>query len=544
MIELRPYQSEAVRSIYNYFEKNDGNPLIVIPTAGGKSLILADFIKSACTTYLGTRVLVLTHVKELIAQDHAEILSWWPEAPVGIYSAGLRKRELHAQVLIAGIQSIHNKAYHVQHVDLVIIDEAHLIPRTSNTMYRRFLDELRQINPHIKIIGFTATPFRLDSGMLLQGDDALFTDIAFDASVNHLISNKYLCRPVSITTKAQIDIKGVHTRGGEFVAGELEKAAMKRGLSQAIAAEIVSHGAGRIGWLVFGSGVEHSRELAWELKALGVSVKTIFGDTPPDERSATIESFKRKEIQCLCAMNVLTTGFNARHVDLIAVARPTKSTGLWIQIVGRGMRLFDGKDDCLVLDFGGNIKRHGPIDNPNVKVASEGDGDNQSDDPDATPVKICPNCKARVHISAMECPECGEEFEIKETLSRKAQGGAMLSVDLPPAPEPEWVKVTRVSYARHQKPGSPPSMKVTYQCGMSTHREWICFEHTGYPRQKADQWWKKRLPVERDEDWNVKYGAVPLTVDEALRVAHHLLTPDEIRVKLDGKFTRIIGECF
>ncbi len=544
MIELRPYQTEAVRSIYTYFEQNDGNCLVVIPTAGGKSLILSEFIKSACTTYMGTRILVLTHVKELIAQDHAELLSWWPEAPVGIYSAGLKKRELDTQILIAGIQSIHKRAYQVQHVDLVIIDEAHLIPRTNNTMYRKFLEDLRQINPHLKIIGLTATPFRLDSGMLHQGDDALFTDIAFDASVKHLIANDFLCRPVSITTKAQIDTKGVHTRGGEFIAGELEKAAMKKGLSQAIAAEVVSHGAGRNGWLVFGSGVDHSRELAWELKQLGVSVKTIFGDTPPEERAATIEAFKRKEIQCLCAMNVLTTGFNARHVDLIAVARPTKSTGLWIQIVGRGMRLYDGKDDCLVLDFGGNIKRHGPIDQPNVKSVSADEGGGDSDEPTSAPVKICPSCEARVHISAMECPECGTPFEIKETLSRKAQGGAMLSVDLPPPPKPEWLKVSRVSYARHEKPGSPPSMRVTYQCGMSTHREWVCFEHTGYPRQRADIWWKKRVPAYRDDSWNVVYGPVPLTVDEAIRFSHSLKTPEEICVKPDGKYTKIIGECF
>ena len=228
MITLRNYQSAAVAAVYDYFSENDGFPLVVVPTAGGKSLILSDFIKSACHDYPGTKVIVLTHVKELIAQDYAELLSYWPQAPVGIYSAGLKKRQLDKQILVAGIQSIHSKAYDLPHpIDLVLIDEAHLIPRNSNTMYRKFIDHLRLINPYVKIIGFTATPFRLDSGRLHEGEGALFTDIAFDIPVTKLITDGYLCPPVSVSSMTQIDTSAVHTRGGEFIAGELEHAACR-----------------------------------------------------------------------------------------------------------------------------------------------------------------------------------------------------------------------------------------------------------------------------------------------------------------------------
>lgn len=525
MITLRPYQSAAVEAIYDYFNNHTGHPLIVVPTAGGKSLILSEFIKSACERYPGTRILVLTHVKELIAQDHAELCSYWPLAPAGVYSAGLKRREISSQILIAGIQSIHSKAYDLQHVDLVIVDEAHLVPRTSNTMYRRFLEQLRSINPYLKIIGLTATPFRLDSGRLHEGDDAMFTDIAYDVPVTDLIKDGYLCPPVSVTSATQIDTSGVHTRGGEFVAGELEHAAMDPDVVERIIDETCARGQDRRGWLVFGCGVHHSQVMADAIRARGFSCDTIFGDTPEAERDRIIAAFKRQEIRCLCAMNVLTTGFNARHVDLIAVARPTKSTGLWIQIVGRGMRLFDGKENCLVLDFGGNIARHGPIDKPLIKKPMKGEGD--------APTKTCKVCESTVPISARECPVCGAEFEVEGSkVTAKAQGGALLSTQI----QSTWVAVSGVSYAKHIKPGKQPTFRVTYQCGLTSHREWICLEHTGYARQKACSWWSGRAPM-----LDGKPGPIPMTVDEALASSHHLRQPKQILVKPVGKFTEIVG---
>ena len=224
MIQLRPYQSAAIEAIYGYFAENAGNPLIVLPTGTGKGLVIASFSARAIADWPDTRILIVTHVKELIAQNHAEMLRLWPEAPAGIYSAGLNKRDLHAQILFAGIQSIHKRAYDIQRCDLVLIDEAHLIPRTSNTMYRRFLGDLAVINPTLKIIGFTATPYRLDSGMLHEGDGALFTDIAYEAGVAEMIAQGYLCEVVPKRTRTQLDTAGVGSRGGEFIAGQLEAA--------------------------------------------------------------------------------------------------------------------------------------------------------------------------------------------------------------------------------------------------------------------------------------------------------------------------------
>ena len=177
-LSLRPYQAAAINAIYNYYAAHTGNCLVIVPTAGGKSLVMASFIEGVLKSYPDQRILIVTHVRELIEQNHAELIKLWPQAPAGIYSAGLKKREISAQILFAGIQSIHKHVYGVQQCDLVLIDEAHLIPRSSNTMYRSFLDGLKRLNPMLKVIGLTATPYRLDSRRLHEGEDAIFTDIA------------------------------------------------------------------------------------------------------------------------------------------------------------------------------------------------------------------------------------------------------------------------------------------------------------------------------------------------------------------------------
>ena len=155
MLTLRPYQQAAIASIYGYFQTHKGNPLVILPTAAGKSLVAAAFIEGVLKAWPDQRILIVTHVRELIAQNHAEMIRLWPDAPTGIYSAGLGKREAQARILFAGIQSIHRRAQEIGHTDLVLIDEAHLIPGNSSTMYRRFLDGLTRINPALKVIGLT-----------------------------------------------------------------------------------------------------------------------------------------------------------------------------------------------------------------------------------------------------------------------------------------------------------------------------------------------------------------------------------------------------
>lgn len=523
MLTLRPYQQAAITALYSYFEKTSGHPLVVIPTAGGKALVMASFIAGVLKTWPDQRILIVTHVRELIAQNYAEMSGLWPEAPAGIYSAGLGKRDAQARILFAGIQSIHSRAPEIGHTDLVLIDEAHLIPGDSNTMYRRFLDELQAINPRLKVIGLTATPFRLDCGMLHEGDNALFTDIAFEVSVRDLIGQNYLSPLISKRPTTRLDVSNVGTRAGDFIARDLAAAVDQDDITRAAVSEIIKHGDNRKSWLAFCAGVDHARHVTEELKRQGITCGMIFGDTPKDERDEIIAAFKRGELRALASMGVLTTGFNAPAVDLIALLRPTKSAGLYVQMMGRGMRLAPGKDNCLVLDFAGNVERHGPVD----LVRPKRPGDRESAE---APAKVCPNCESIVALSAAACPDCGHVFP------QRVVKIAPIAATLPvlSSGEPMWVPVQSVNYRQHIKPGGKPSLKVTYVCALVPHSEWICFEHTGYPRRKAEMWWQERAP----------HLPVPRTVAEALTHCQRLPVPAAIYVVPQGRYTKILGYRF
>jgi DNA repair protein RadD len=521
MLSLRSYQQAAITAIYSYFSEKSGHPIVVIPTAGGKSIVLAAFVQGVLRQWPDQRILIVTHVRELIAQNHAEMMALWPEAPAGIYSAGLRKREIGAQMLFAGIQSIHRRAYDVQQCDLVLIDEAHLIPRASDTMYRRFLDTLARINPYLKVIGFTATPYRLDSGMLHQGEDRLFTDIAYQVSIRDLIEQGYLCPLISKATNIELDVSGVGSRGGEFIAGQLQAAVDRDPITRAAIDEVIAHAEDRRSWLLFCSGVEHAIHVAEAVRAGGVSCETIFGHTPTAERDRIIGAFKRGNVRALASMGVLTTGFNAPAVDLIAMLRPTKSAGLYVQMAGRGTRLAPGKQNCLVLDFAGNVARHGPIDAVTPKRPSEAEG--------APPTKTCPECDSILAAAVRQCPDCGHLFPPPETkVAATATTLAILSTM-----RPQWIPVSGVSFSRHEKPGKPPSLRVDYRCGLVCYSEWVCFEHAGYARQKAVAWWRARSNV-----------PVPSTIATALAASDALPTPTAIAVRPSGRFSEIINYRF
>jgi DNA repair protein RadD len=523
MITLRPYQQAAITEIFSWWEKRPGNALIVLPTGTGKSLVVADTCRR-CLEWPGTRILVLTHVRELIRQNAEELLRLWPEAPIGINSAGLGKRDYRSQIVFCGIQSVHDHATRFGKVDIVLVDEAHLIPRTSNTMYRKFLRELEVINPYLKVVGLTATPYRLDSGRLDEGEGAIFDGIAYEYGMRRAVEEGYLSPLVSKATETKLDVTGVATRGGEFVAGDLERAVDVDAINRAVVNETIALGQDRKAWLFFCAGVKHAEHIRDLVREQGYTCENIFGDTPKVERDRIVADFKAGRIRALASMGVLTTGFNVPAVDLIALARPTKSPGLYVQICGRGSRLAAGKTNCLILDFARNIERHGPVDLINPKKPRRGEEGGEA------PVKTCPSCECFVPISARECVECGYEFPKPEPkIDRSASTLAVMSTG-----KPQAVRVSAISYHEHRKvtdPNAPPTLRVDYRCGLVTHREWVALEHKGYARQKAVSWWISRrgsLPA-------------PASVADALRRTNELAAVEEIQLRMAGRHAEILG---
>lgn len=529
--ELRPYQRQSIDDLLAYWGAGNGNPLIVLPTGAGKSLVIAALCQELLRDFPTMRICIVTHIRELIKQDHDELLALWPQAPAGIYSAGMNRRDTKSQILFCGIQSVWKRTKEIGHFDLLMVDEAHLVPRSAGTTYRKFIDSLRDETPDMRVVGLTATAFRLDSGKLHVGDDRIFDDIVHDANVRDLIEQGYLCPLLSKGTAQKLDVSGVGKRGGDFIPGQLEIAVDKDWITRGAVDEIMQYGADRRAWLAFCSGVSHAGHVCEEIRRRGVSCETIVGDTPKEDRNRIIKSFRNGEIRCLTSVMVLATGFNVPHVDMIALLRPTQSAGLFVQQVGRGLRNADGKTDCLILDFAGNTKRHGPIDTiEGSDEAPKASGERDEETEKLIKAKDCPTCLTLVRPYVMKCPTCGYEWPAPVP---KHEAVADEATPIISRIKPEWIEVDGMSCRRHLKAGSCDSLCVEYRCGLITHREWICLEHDGYARQKAESWWIKSAGT-----------TIPETVGEALARQNEIRIPSEIRVSADGRFFRIDARRF
>lgn len=472
---LRDYQQRALDQLYDWMRANDGNPCLELPTGAGKSHVIAAFVKGAVTEWPETKVLMLTHVKELIEQNHAKMLEHWPDAPVGIYSASIGKKVLGQPITFAGIQSIHKKADQVGHVDLCLIDECHLLSNEDAGTYRAFLSGLSAINPALRVIGLTATPYRLGQGMLTEGKAALFSDIIAPVTVEELVGRGFLAPLRSKETATKLDTTGVAKRGGEYVAGELERAVDTEDAVAAVVSEVLAKAEAYRSCLWFCAGVSHAQHVAEELARRGETSQVVTGATPKAERARILADYKAAKIRHLTNANVLTTGFDAPDTDCLVMLRPTMSAGLYVQMAGRGMRLKRHTDHCRVFDFAGVVAQHGPItcvEPPSKRKGATGEA----------PTKTCPACQEIVAASAKACP-CGHVFPVKE----KEHDRRFLHNDDIMGLAPIEMSVTGWQWRKHRSYTSGKDMlTVTYYSGL-THSvtEYVCVTHDGETGQKA-----------------------------------------------------------
>lgn len=541
MIDLRYYQAAAINDCYTHLQTSDGNPVIVIPTGGGKTAVIATLCSDAVQTWNG-RVLVIAHVKELLQQTANTLQKMCPTIPVGVYSAGLKRRQLGCPVTVAGVQSVYNRAEELGRIDLVIVDEAHLIPPDGDGMYRTLIDALTELNPDVRVIGLTATPYRLAGG-LIYGPDRLFEKRCYEIGVKVLVEQGYLSKLIGKAAVCEVDTDAL-----KIVRGEYEEDQAEQAFTDVVGGavdEVVSRTVDRRAVLLFCQTVSHGGMVAYRLRAdlvgreesaraetdpakesFGLDsdpladhrlnviydwlldnghpvdrltewmrrgravVGEIYGDTPADERAALIEQFRNGTLRYLVNVNVLTTGFDAPNVDCVCLLRATVSPGLYYQMVGRGFRLSEGKKDCLVLDFGQNIKRHGPVDEVVPPDGSKCKGD--------AVTKMCPECRTVVMGGVTTCPDCGyawpaREFEPKHT----GRSGAESPIS-PDKPTLTTFEVLGVTYKPHTKkdapPGHPKTLRVEYKTGVGQSvSEWVCVEHEvgSFANTKARQWWAK-----------------------------------------------------
>src|SRR5690625_572851 len=518
-IVLRDYQRAAIDATYAHWQDGAGkHPLIVAPCGAGKSLMIGQFIKEAMG-YPGTRVLMLCHKKELLEQDEKAVRQVWPEAPTGFFSSGLGRRDWDAPILFAGIQTFAKQAHKFDPFDLVIIDEAHLLPRSAQTQYGHTVATLLSMRPQTRFIGFTATPYRLDSGLLHEDDGALFDGIAYDIPLRKLIDDGYLVEVVARGSEFSADMTGVKRRMGEFVLKDMAEAFAD--VLEPACAEIIERGQDRRAWIVFCASIAHAEWVTAYMRGHNISAAMITGSTPKRERARLLDDFRAGRIRCMVNVDVLTTGFDAPICDMAALLRATDSAALYVQIVGRIMRPHPGKHDALLLDYGDNVLRHGPIDSIEPRKPGKKEGQE-------APTKECPECLLIVHASLRECPDCGHEFPPPEPkIEPRAYQAAVMAHQV----EQQWVDVASAGYSLHNKPGKPTSVRIDYHTpGLMGQRysEWFMPEHGGYATQKtAVTVWRR-------------YGfRCPATAAELIELLADTPAPARIRIKRDGKYMRV-----
>ncbi len=309
------------------------------------------------------RVLVLAHVKELVAQNHAKYCALGLEAD--IFAAGLKRKESQGKVVFGSVQSVaRNLDAFQEEFSLLIVDECHRIGDDEDSQYQQILTHLSKVNPHLRLLGLTATPFRLGKGWIYQfhyhgmvrgNDNALFRDCIYELPLRYMIKHGYLTPPERLDMPVvQYDFSRLQAQSnGLFSEADLNRELKKQQrITPHIISQIMEFAQTRKGVMIFAATVEHAKEIVGLLPADDAALIT--GDTPGPERDALIDNFKAQRFRYLVNVSVLTTGFDAPHVDLIAILRPTESVSLYQQIVGRGLRLAPGKTDCLILDYAGN----------------------------------------------------------------------------------------------------------------------------------------------------------------------------------------------
>jgi DNA repair protein RadD len=506
-MKLRPYQEEALQAVKQSL-KAGLSPIVEIPTGGGKSIVIAKLAEWVAS-FDNCRVLIVTHRKELVKQNAAKI-----NADVGVYSAGLDSRDTENQVIVAGVQSVYNKD--LGDFKLIIHDECHLLPHNKESMYQQLYDKY----PNARKVGFSATPYRTDSD-----DLPVYDHICYQISVKDLVDQGYLCPLTSKISKLQYDTTSVDIVMGDYVKSQLSDILLDEDLLRDTIAQLIPHLKYRRSCLIFCVNVAHAEIVASLLRQNYINAAAVHSKMPKDERDTEINLFIKDQTHVLTNCDILTIGFDAPNIDMLVMLRPTESRGLYVQMCGRGTRLHPDKKDCLVLDFAGNINRHGPITNliPREKKLKR----DQSSE--GYTHKTCPVCETIWPINTRECEECGNVFSEPRVISHD---NVPSDIDIL-GDGGKWYGVAAIYYSKHEKNDKPASLKVTYITTSDEFCMWYaCNSTSAWARNKANQWIMQNC---------LNYDG-RLDLDNLDRYLWR--EPTRIRVVSEGKYKRVSAYAF
>ncbi len=545
-IKPRPYQQDCIDAIIADAKKYPTQNLLgALPTGCGKSIIIAGLCRHIADK--GGRVLVLARNKELLVQNQTRYCQVDPKGlgRSGVYSAGLGLRQLDQQVTFAGVQSIVNCIRDLGKINAIIVDEAHQVSQNENSQYQQIIQIVRELNPRARFMGLTATPYRLDRGVLFGGSDTLFDRLSYNCRLADMFDEGYLTAPETLPT-TQVDLTNVKKTAGDYNKSEMQSAFLKYWTEGNKTAEIkqAADDKGCKSVIVYASGVSHAELITHELTCLGEQAAVVTGETLPLIRATQLERFDSGNLRWLVNVDCLTTGYDCPRIDCVVMARSTMSCGLFMQICGRGMRLFEGKDKFYVLDMGRNIETHGPIDSDTFGINTIKDPSTKNGEP---PRKICPKCFEIVAASAKACPKCLLEFPEREKVMISTNESIVVKTTTHTVLHCDyklWKGKELEELGPNLKPKRKPDtllaqyrLQVDEGADLSNRkrwaREWVCLGHPkgSYARQKAEQWWGER-----------SHTMCPETVEEALMLidAGALSKTLTIHIRPDGKFDRIV----
>jgi superfamily II DNA or RNA helicase len=399
-----------VADIRARYRAGDHRVLAVAPTGSGKTVVFSYITQHA--TLRGQRTLILVHRTELLDQVSRSLTEFG--TPHGIIAAGYAPA-YDRPVQVASVFSLVRRLEQAQRPTLIIVDEAH--HAVTSTTWGRILAEYSAA----KVLGVTATPVRLSG----EGLGECFDSMVMGPTVTDLVGEGALA-PFRVFCPPTIDTTGMHTRMGDFVKTELAA----RSDTATVIGDAVQHylklAAGRAA-VVFCVSIKHAAHVADQFNAAGISAHSVDGTMDRGLRREIVQAFTRGQLQVLTSCDLVSEGFDCPRIEVGISLRPTASTGLWLQQMGRCLRPFPGKTEALLFDHAGNVARHGLPDD-DWEWSLEGRAMHRRESDGAVAVRICPKCFAANKSGQPLCAECGTPFPVKPR-KLEEQDGELVELD-------------------------------------------------------------------------------------------------------------------
>ena len=528
--DLRPYQTTALDSIYSSFKDE---PLFLFQgiTGCGKTLIICRLINQ----YVDKRCLILVNKQELVKQFHSTLVSQTDVSDIGICCSSLNKFNLSSRVVIATVQTFVNRIKDYAGCDLLVIDEAHRAGFGNGSQYDRVVSALHDQMPNMRVLGTSSTPSRLGHGYIygdkcVKGGVNLFKKVGHQIKYQVMKDQGYLVElqgKVAHADSLMDDLAGVKVNG-DYVLNELGEIMSKEIHLRTAADAIREHCMDYKHIAVFCCTIDHAIRVQ---ALLGDDCTIIHSNLSPLERQINMADWTSGRKKICTSINILAEGFDFPPLDCLVFARPTLSSVLFLQAVGRSLRIADGKDHAFMLDLTDNTARFGTdIDNVRVTIPKSVTKKILDDDP---LIKLCPMCEREVFVSLRVCPDCGFEWPVAEIIEAN-HVPELKEVKFQPKERelPKWYDVHDMFVEMHESRKNGKFLgRIEFECGLFRANMWLCFSdfYSGYAVTKAREKWEML----------VGYAPFPEGVDEFME-CQTLVKPKRILVTVDTEYPDIL----